>query len=199
LEVGDKVQILPYAGYSNKYTGCIGLVERNPQKSSIGIKLDDYFNKASQYGVFWFQKESLKLINERNSNEMLSGYKVATINFVDGNNSNQNYYYAVYGDSIKPNDYVVVQTGHHGMTVAKIIAIEDTGLDRVACNREVIDRIELKYYNNRKEKAAKIKELKNKMDTKVKELQANAIYEMLAEKDPDLKNMLDEMKQLTEE
>ena len=51
-------------------------------------------------------------------------------------------------------------------------------------------------YNERQAKAAKIKSLKVEMDKKVMELQQTAIYELLAEKDPGLKQMLEEYKSL---
>lgn len=197
MNIGDTVQILPYTGYGNKYKGLFGKIERNPDGASVGVRVDNYVNKASQYGVFWFPKENLKLINKGDSMDMLSGYKVATIKFIDGSNTNNEYYYALYDNEIGVEDYVVVHTGHHGMAIAQVVNVENGNLERVTCGREVIDKIDMAKYNERKEKLAKIKELKNKMDAKVKELQTNAIYEMLAEKDPDLKEMLVEMKQLT--
>lgn len=51
-------------------------------------------------------------------------------------------------------------------------------------------------YNERKEKAQKISTLKGQMDKKVKELQGVALYELMAKDSPELKEMLDEYKQL---
>lgn len=202
FELGDYVQVLYSGDYRGRYKDCTGHVERNAGQSNLGVRLDDKTNKASSYGVFWFKKEALKKIKNNNEKEeskiMLNGYKVAVVNFIDGKNTDQEYYYAAYGDSFKPDDYVVVHTGHHGMAIAKIVAIEDSGLDRVTCGREIIDKIELTYYNNRKEKTKKIQELKSRMDAKVQELQKSAIYEMLAEKDETLKELLKEYKSISD-
>jgi hypothetical protein len=197
LNIGDRVQILPGAEYGNEYKGEFGHIERNPDRSNIGVKLDNYINRSSGYGVFWFSKENLKIVKERDKDYMLSGYKVATIEFKDGSNPNSEYYYALYDDDIGIGDYVVVHTGHHGMSIAEVVNIDKDKPDRVLYGREVIDKIDLDKYNERKEKAAKIKELKNKMETRVRDLQKTVIYEILAEKDPELKSMLDEMKRLT--
>ena len=51
-------------------------------------------------------------------------------------------------------------------------------------------------YEERKEKAARVAEIKLEMDAKVKELQSQAIYELLAEKDQTLKTLLDEYRTL---
>jgi hypothetical protein len=200
FESGDNVQILYSGDYRGRYKDCTGYIERNAGQSNLGVRLDNKTNKASQYGVFWFKKEALRKIKNNNEKEestiMLNGYKVAVINFMDGKNTDQDYYYAVYDDTIESNDYVVVQTGHHGMAIAKVITIENDKLERVMCGREVIDKIDLKSFKERKEKLAKIQELKNKMDIKVKELQKSAIYEMLAEKDDTLKSLLTEYKSI---
>ena len=196
FELGDCIQVLYSSDYRGRYKDCTGCVERNSGQSSLGVRLDDKTNKASQYGLFWFKKEALRKIKNNEKEEstiMLNGYKVAVVNFIDGKNTDQEYYYAAYGDSFKPDDYVVVHTGHHGMAIAKVVAIEDTELDRVTCGREIIDGIELRYYNNRK-----IQELKSRMDAKVQELQKSAIYEMLAEKDDTLKELLKEYKSIVD-
>ena len=53
-------------------------------------------------------------------------------------------------------------------------------------------------YEERREKARKLAELKRKMDVKVQQLQQTAIYELLSEKDPELAALLQEFKNLQE-
>lgn len=150
-----------------------------------------------------YNEDSLKLVGHNYiSNEgdikMIGDYKVATVKFQDGYNKNSTYYYALYDNDVEVNDMVAVMTGHHGLAVAKVVAIEDNNLNRIQYNREVVCKIDLDKYNERKNKIAKIKELKNKMNAQVKKLQESAIYEMLAEKDESLKNMLTEYKALVD-
>lgn len=51
-------------------------------------------------------------------------------------------------------------------------------------------------FEDRKAKAAQLVELKARMDSKIKQLQKAAVYEMLAEKDPELAEMLKTYKEL---
>jgi len=129
---------------------------------------------------------------------MTGDFKVAGVKFCDGSNSNSTYYYALYDDDIIVGDTVAVQTGHHGMGIVKIVSIDNDNFNKVQYGREIVDKIDLTKFQERKAKIAKLKELKNKMDAKVKELQKSAIYEMLAEKDEDLKSLLEEYKSITD-
>ena len=63
-------------------------------------------------------------------------------------------------------------------------------------SREIICRIDMTKYNERKEKAQKISTLKGQMDKKVKELQGVALYGLMAKDSPELQEMLDEYKHL---
>lgn len=202
------VRIMPHAGYRNKYAGEIGVVERNflsnqfSRDKKIGIRLNNHTNKLSQYGVFWFDEDKLEIIESCESEEfeMLGNYKIALIKFLDGTNTDHVYPYALYED-LQVDDFVVVQTGHHGLAIAQIAAIETEESNiggRVECGREVVAKVDFTAFNERKEKAKRLAQLKKDMDKKVKELQSIALYEMLADKDPALKELLDEFKTLSE-
>lgn len=200
LEVGVKVKILTNAGYRDKYVGELGIVERNNQFSggTIGVRLDNYTNKSSGYGIFWFEKSKLEVIERKDEIIMFENFKVAGISFLEGTNTNAVYAYALYDDTITVGDIVVVQSGHHGLGIAKVVDIDASGENTkaVQCGREIIAKVDFSAYEERKEKAKKMKNLKRQMDAKVQELQHQAIYELLAEKDPSLKAMLDEYKNL---
>ena len=103
--------------------------------------------------------------------------------------------YALYDDTIQPEDTVVVQTGHHGMAVARIVALGEPN-GPVSHGREIICKVDLTAFEERKARAAQLVELKAKMDSKVQQLQKAAVYEMLAEKDPELAAMLQAYKSL---
>ena len=201
LEVGVKVKILTNAGYRDKYVGELGIVERNNQFSggTIGVRLDNYTNKSSGYGIFWFEKSKLEVIERKDEIIMFENFKVAGISFLEGTNTNAVYAYALYDDTVTVGDIVVVQSGHHGLGIARVVDIDASGENTKAVQyggREIIAKVDFSAYEERKEKAKKMKNLKRQMDAKVQELQHQAIYELLAEKDPSLKAMLDEYKNL---
>lgn len=128
---------------------------------------------------------------------MLPGYKTASVQFLNGNNTNRTYYYALYDDNIQPNDVVVVSTGHHGLALARVVFVGGPS-SYVTNNREVVCKADLSAWEARKARAEKIKQLKANMDERVKAYQAVALYELAAEKDPALKAMLDQFKALQE-
>lgn len=202
------VKVMPFAGYRNKYVGETGVVEkeylanRYSKTEKIGVRLDNRTNSASATGVFWFDADKLEIIDNYETEEaeiMLKGFKVAGISFLEGTNTGCVYAYALYDESITVDDIVVVQTGHHGLAVAKVVDIDAPGIgtDSVKHGREVIAKVDFTAFNERKEKAARLAKLKVEMDRKVEELQNVAIYELLAEKDTALKDMLDEFKALS--
>lgn len=201
IRVGVKVKILPNAGYRNAYQDEFGVVERcDPfgEMSTIGVRLDNRMNPSSSYGVYWFNKNKVEIIESEDDEIMLKGFKVAGISFLEGVNTKTVYAYALYDDNIAVNDIVIVQSGHHGLGIAKVVSISDDALDvkHVQYGREIIAKVDFTAYEERKKKEERIKDLKKQMDAKVRELQNNAVYEMLAEKDPALKEMLDEFKTL---
>lgn len=127
---------------------------------------------------------------------MLKNYRVAGIKFVHGYNTDQTYPYALYDEDIIIGDTVVVMTGHHGMAIAEVRSIGEMPKDSVTCGREIICKVDMTAYIDRKAKAKKMAELKVEMDAKVKALQEVALYELMAEKDPELKAMLEAFKAL---
>lgn len=143
-------------------------------------------------------KNKVEIIESEDDEIMLKGFKVAGISFLEGVNTKTVYAYALYDDNIAVNDIVIVQSGHHGLGIAKVVSISDDALDvkHVQYGREIIAKVDFTAYEERKKKEERIKDLKKQMDAKVRELQNNAVYEMLAEKDPALKEMLDEFKTL---
>jgi hypothetical protein len=99
-------------------------------------------------------------------------------------------------DAVQLGDLVVVDTAL-GFNVVTVTEIEPKDIVLPTGQlREVVQVVDMTPYNIRKAKAEELKELKKKMDKKVKELQDLAIYEMLAEKDPELREMLNKLKDL---
>lgn len=196
FENGDTVKVVSCSKYKDKYIGVIGTVEKTGF-SSIGVRLKEYTNKSSRYGLFWFNEDELTRMKTKRKEEyfMDKNYHPVIINFISGSNTDVPYTYAAY-ENYAEGDYVVVHTGHHGMTVAKVKAM-GTEDDKVEYGREIICKIDMTAYNDRKARAKRKAELKSKMEAKVKELQETAIFEMLAKEDTGLAEMLKEFKELS--
>lgn len=119
--------------------------------------------------------------------------KIIGVKFVD---NDLEYCFACY-DEVTVGDFVVVDT-RYGCKVVEVTSVPYKGHfdDKKYELKEVICKVDFSNFNERRAKAERFKEIKAEMDRKVKDIQELAIYEMLSEKDPELKSMLAELKTL---
>ena len=192
IEVGDKVA----SRYSNRYGTVI-----NTWRDLCNFELKAEI--IAQDGLsYYFYEDELILIGKKENEQMakLTGYKqVAAIK--------QNYgiyYYAIYDDGRKycPGDKVIVSGAANGIiqTIEKIIDPE-TAVNRMGnknITAEVIAYVDTSAYEERVAKRKEAEELKKKMDQVIKQMEENNKYEMYAEKNPELKEMLNAYKELVE-
>lgn len=193
FSVGMRVKIKPKSNYYGKFAGEYGEIVRQYQ-DSLAVKIDGNINPRSQYGAYWFSEKEVEFIESEEIN-MHGNYITADIAFLNGSNTDKTYRYALYDSTIQPEDMVVVQTGHHGMAVARVVSLGETN-GPVSHGREIICKVDMTAFEERKARAAQLVELKARMDSKVQQLQKEAVYEMLAEKDPELASMLQTYKEL---
>lgn len=147
------------------------------------------YNKTS------LQSEN-KYTNEKGEEIMFGeNYKVAMVKFMGGYNDNKYRQFALFEDA-KVGDYVLCDnaTGHTLGTIGEILTYEEAKEKNKIPVKEIICVCDFTAFNKRKETKAKATELKNRMDKRIKELQTSQIYEMFAEKDDVLKELLAEYK-----
>lgn len=146
-----------------------------------------------------YKFQNLQLIKQNQEEQKMAitgDFKVAKVKFLNGTNTCTEYEYAMF-DDYDVGDTVVVASAHHGLGIAKISAIIAKGqADTKTFEREIVTKVDIDTYEKRKNNRARVNELKNKMDKRFNELNKIALFEMMAEKDPELKNMLEEYKQL---
>ena len=200
-QIGERVIILNNLNdYNGKYTNEQGVVKKTFVRKNecfYGVLLDNHKNIQSEFGLYWFSVKSIKLENEREEIPMFKNYTTVEVAFLD--NPNTTYPYACFDSEVKENDIVVVSTGHHGFALAKVMHIPDEEQKReVQFNREVVCRVDFSQFSARKMAVTRACELKREMEKRMREAQELALYEMLAEKDPTLKGMLDEYKAIVE-
>lgn len=145
--------------------------------------------------------EIYKKEKEINNMCVKGNYDVAMVKFVQGVNTTKKYAFALFDNTITVDDTVLVDTSN-GYGVAVVDDIHSKAdYEELGCSlptREVICKIDFTAFDERKAKRAKAIKLKQDMDKKVKSLQEIAVFELLAEKSPELKEMLDEYKTLME-
>ena len=190
IEVGDKVA----SRYSNRYGTVI-----NTWRDLCNFELKAEI--IAQDGLsYYFYEDELILISKKENEQMakLTGYKqVAAIKQNYGT-----YYYAIYDDGRKycPGDKVIVSGAANGIiqTIEKIIDPE-TAVNRMGnknITAEVIAYVDTSAYEERVAKRKEAEELKKKMNHIIKEMDENNKYEMYAERNPELKEMLEAYKKL---
>lgn len=202
FQQGDKVRVVRPGLHTYGKEGTI---------TRVGAQIIEVYI-GHGFGILTYSPKSLKLINKytdnndnnKGENNMLMGnYQVCKIRFVEGANTSKEYHYALYDRGIGVGDYVVVKSARHGMGIATIIDIipDDlvTNTMRDYCNegREVVSMFDMSAYEERVEKRKQAKKLKEDMNKKMKEMQELAMFELMAEKNPELKEMLDTYKELT--
>lgn len=203
LELGDRV-VITSSKYKDTFYNELGTISsifnRSKAHTTYGVKLDNHSNPASAKGLYWFEIYNIKFENEREEFKMFNNFNVAEVEFIDNPNSGR-YAYALFDKTIKVEDTVVVCTGHHGFALAKITAIhtDEESKKEVKCNREVVCRVDFSDFNNRRMAVKRISELRRDMEIRIREAQELALYEALAEKDPTLKEMLEEYKVIVEQ
>lgn len=139
-------------------------------------------------------------------NRLISGYRVAAVAFARfGNDSDiipdikegKTWAYAVYDNDLKVGDYVLCATGHHGAVIGKIKEFYDKDeMAIVEHGREIICKIDYSSYFERKQRLAKLTDLKYKMSKKLEQLNELAMFEAMAKCNPELAEMLKEFKEL---
>ena len=195
-ELNIKVTILTSDKYENRYEGKTAIIEKvSCGNSSVGVRIDNHYNVKSSTGLFWFDANEVEKIEKGDKFMMFEDFTVVGVKFLDGSNTDKEYFYALY-EYVEVGDLVVVNTGHHGIALARVSSIGKGNKDDVKHGREVISRVDETNHKLRVERRTEIARLKSEMDKRVKELQDIAIYEMLAEKDPSLADMLGTFKSL---
>lgn len=124
---------------------------------------------------------------------MVTGnYRIAIVNFLKGSNTTKGYSFALFDSSITVDDIVLCDTSV-GYQVAKVIDIvEQLDYNGADVTKEIICKVDFSNFQKRIEERKRKVELKAKMDAMVKDDKELMLYQMLAEKNPVMKEMLDE-------
>lgn len=177
--------------------GLIGVVVRHPIQYSncVVIRFDNWDNRGTK--ELYINKNNLRLKGEtKEMSEVKGNYNIAIVNFLQGTNLTKKYSFALFDGSIQVNDYVLCDTAY-GYNVAKVVDIafkEEYEGEKVT--KEIICKVDFTEFEKRKELRKRKESIKKQMDKMVKDNQELVLYQMLAEKNPDMALMLEEYKQL---
>ena len=188
----DKRVEIILANRKQKYHKLLHMVGTVTRTSSgeVGVTVDGIENEASQYGVFWFKRHELRIMEDKN----MTGFeRVAIVNLLD-DYSKKDYGFALYDEDLKlitrDNQMVVVNArGKDNRilgTVKQVMTVEEYGKGVTA---QVIGVVNMDAYisrvneeNRLKEIAKKKAEIEKALDAEIKKRKDAEYYEEMAKK-----------------
>lgn len=203
---GSRVEVVRCTSYKKRnYKGKLGTVVRNQygQYGKIIVDLDTEMNPYGCSGYFYFKPHELSLVTECNNdileeentmqNNVINYLNIAKIQYLNSDKPST-YNYANFDSALKVGNLCVVKSLNHGLGLAKVIEIIEQ--NDIQTPREIVARVDTQDYDFRVAARKDAAELKAKMQARAKQLQDIALYQMLAEKDADMQDLLNRYQSL---
>lgn len=199
----------------NKVIGKTGTVTIE-SSDSIGVTIDGDYNKASNYGVYWFDKNELIFLNNESEDNVMDGFKyVAIVNLLDDYNK-KDYAFALYDEDYLAltafeniNGALVVVNARAKnnrllATVKEIMLVEEYKTTKITA--EVVGIVDMYNYNAREAEKERLAELAKKkaaiemeLEKEINKRKSVEYYEEMAKKyadNPRLAELVGELKGL---
>ena len=192
--------------------GKFGLVIRI-SGSSLGVQIDDMTNKGSAYGVFWFKRNEIKIVDDFKNDKgdvVMTGYKnIAVVNLLEDYN-HKDYYFALYDEDYKgivEGTLVVVNArGKDQRVLGRVKAVVPVEDYDKTVTAQVVAVVDETNYKARLDEEVRLKEIAKKKAAIEKELEEEIakrktleFYEKMAEEysdNPRLAELVGELKEL---
>ena len=161
----------------------------------IKIHFDDW-NDTGEKDLY-IKKKNIKIKGVKDM-AVKGNYKVAIVTFLQGMNTTKRYSFALFDNDVNCDDLVLcdTSTGYGVAKVLNILSQEEYEGKGVIPTKEIICKVDFTNFEKRKELRKKKDSIKKQMDKMVKDNQELVLYQMLAEKNPEMATMLEEYKNL---
>lgn len=215
--MGKRVKIRHSDKSTYRYLGLIGMcgtVERT-SSSTIGVRVDGKTNESGSYGVFWFRRSDLEILENESEEVKMEGFKyVAIVNLLEDYNK-KDYFFALYKTEFnevceqlnKGTGLVVVNPRGKDNRVLGIVkgvlSIEEYGKSVTA---QVIGTVNMDAYNARVDEENRVKEIAKKkaeiqkaLDVEIEKRKNAEYYERMAKEysdNPYIVQLVKELKEL---
>ena len=188
--------------------------------SLLGVSIDGKHNKASAYGVYWFDRSEIEIIKDESEDIIMEGFKrVAIVNLLE-DCYKKDYAFALYDEEGKmiTNEKTLVVVNARGKdkrllgTVKDIITVEDYYSDNknkgVKITAEVVGVVNMDGYTAREEEKVRLAELEKKkkkaaiereLEAEINKRKSIEYYEAMAKEysdNPKLAELVAELKNL---
>lgn len=219
--MGKRVKIRHSDKSTYRYLGLIGMcgtVERT-SSSTIGVRVDGKTNESGSYGVFWFRRSDLEILENESEEVKMEGFKYVAIVKLLEDCYEKNYGFALYDEDMKllenggyshdegyfKNLVVVNPRSKDKRVLGKVTLIMpiDDYKDKVTA--QVVGVVNMDRYIARVEEENRLKELAKKKAAIEKELEAEInkiktaeFYKEMANKYPDNPRLAELVSELEE-
>lgn len=198
-----------------------GVIER-ANGDAVGVSIEGKVNRASAYGIYWFDKNEVKIIKDESEDIKMEGYQnIAIVNLLEDYNK-KDYAFALYDEDfkclcdLKDNARALVVVNANGKnnrllgTIKEVYSVEhfysiDKNKDR-KITAEVVGVVNMNGYIAREEEKVRLEELAKKKAAIERELEAEInkrksieYYEAMAKEysdNPKLAELVAELKGL---
>lgn len=117
-------------------------------------------------------------------------YRVAMVKFVQGTNTTKGYAFALFDEDICEGHHVLCDTAN-GFGVAQVVSIVDQNeYDGTPITKEIICKVDFTAFEKRKELRKQKELLKKQMDKMVADNQELILYQAIADKNPEMAELL---------
>ncbi len=190
FQKGDTVKVTSHCQSYGQTGRIIKYISCTSYGSAKYVQVELKYGELKNYN-----EDSLMLIGG-NDKMLVGNYNVAMVKFLQGTNTVKGYAFALFDNNIRVDDFVLCDTSN-GYGVAKVTEIIPQDIyEGASVTKEIICNVDFTDFEQRQENRKQAKKLKAEMDKKIKTLQELTLYEMMAEKCPELKDMLDTYKKL---
>ena len=193
--------------------GMEGVIRRATSPNDFGVSITGAFNVSSAYGLFWFKRNELNILDYDDESEdvKMKGFnRVAIVNLLDDYNK-KDYAFALYDEDFKllTRENQLVVTNARGKdnrylgVVKNVMTVEEYGKSVTA---QVVGVVNMDAYNVRVDEENRLKELTKKkaeiekvLDAEIKKRKDAEYYEKMAKEfsdNPLIVKLVAELKEL---
>lgn len=197
FDVGDKVIV---TNESLRSYGLIGTITWSSKYDvAILVKFEDWYGQGSK--ELYIKKNNLSKDVNATGGSIMSvkgNYNVAMVKFVQGTNTTKEYGFALFNELVGADDLVLCDTtnGYNVAKVSKIIPQNE--YNGAPVTKEIICKVDFSEFEERKERRKQKEALKKQMDKMVNDNQELILYQAIAEKNPQMAEMLAAYKALND-
>lgn len=203
--IGDRVRVSKFSLTNFEKIGTVMNYTHRDGIDWVIVKLDDPI--GPNVDAYSYKESSLELFESRKENETMNNtanivpgnYEVALCTFPDSANPEKQYAYALFDCCATIGDLALVRSSNnYGVVrIENIVSMnEHESLFGHPVTNEIICKVDFSGIQRRIDQRKRKEELRKQMDKLVKENQELILYQALAEKSPEMAELLNEYKSL---